>query len=616
MCGILGGSTSQVLSPEHLQRALETLAHRGPDGQAVQWLTPQRFLAHTRLAVVGGEAGAQPLFNEDRSIWAVVNGEFYGYHALRQTLSAKGHVFSTESDSEVLIHLYEEYGVHALEHLHGEFAFALFDSKRERWFCARDRFGVRPLQYVHKGRDFLFASEAKALLQCGVPTRLNREALWFAQHVQYLPANDTLFQGIRMVKPAHYVLVSDHELTERPYWTLQSGVLQDISIEEATERARELLTQAVARRIPGVKWVTHLSGGLDSSLVSLLGRSHPGSGLCFTVKFTDDGFYDETPFARATAQAMGAELVEVPVSYEEMLRVMPQAVYHAEGLSINGHLGAKYLLNQAIRQAGCKVALTGEGADEIFMGYSHLKQDYLDAHALTAMEKSYLAGIQLPSGETLDLSAVRQRLGFVPTWLAAKSSMASKLKPLWSASFAKTQGNPYGRLLDECPEALHPTSSLKTASALWTRYCLSGYILKVLDDAQAMAHGIEGRLPFLDTELVEFMWSLPDALHFRGGIEKSLLRDGFADILPTAVREKTKQSFMAPPLPKAMTNPAVRRWIAETLLDSPHFVHQDLFKPDQIALLMKQCAEQGQPAHEPLLMTLLSIALFCEAFAL
>jgi asparagine synthase (glutamine-hydrolysing) len=615
MCGIVGGKVGEAFDRGLVSKALDSLAHRGPDGQAVQWLPENLFLGHTRLAIVGGALGQQPLHNEDRTIWAVVNGEFYDYRVIRDQLQAQGHVFATQSDSELLIHLYEEFDTECLKFLHGEFAFALYDTRIKRWFCARDRFGVRPLQYVHRARDFLFASEAKALLACGVPAQLNREALFFSQHVQYLPADETLFQGIRMVKPAHYLLVGEQGLSEHAYWSLHDVKTRPMSAGEAMEQARTLLAEAVERRIPDeVKWATHLSGGLDSSLVSILSMAGRSDGQCFTVKFTDDGFYDETPFARATADSIGAKLIEVPVSYESMLKVMPQAVYHAEGLSINGHLGAKYLLNQAIREDGCKVALTGEGADEIFMGYSHLKQDYLDANALTAMEQTYLAGVQLPSGETLDLSAVKERLGFVPTWLAAKASMAHKLKPFWSADFARTGGAPYVRVLEACPEGIHAESPLKTASALWTRYCLSGYILKVLDDAQAMAHSIEGRLPFLDTKLVEFMWSVPDELHFRDSIEKSLLRQGFADCLPKAVREKTKQSFMSPPLHRAMVQPRLKALMSGVLLDSPRFAAQGLFEPARLEAFIKLCSEQDHPSHEPILMTLMSIALFCEAF--
>lgn len=272
-------------------------------------------------------------------------------------------------------------------------------------------------------------------------------------------------------------------------------------------------------------------------------------------------------------------------------------------------------MNKAIREAGFKVALSGEGADEIFMGYSHLKQDYLSANALSGMERQYLSGVQLPEGRTLDLSVVQRELGFIPTWMAAKSSMAFKLQPLWATDF-RFASNPYADLLAESGVLGHQASPLKKSSALWMQYCLSGYILKVLDDAQAMAHGIEGRLPFLDTALMEFMWSVPDDLYFHDGLEKGLLRQGFSRALPASIIQKTKQSFMSPPMHWALKQDAYRKTIRGWLLDNPRFWQQGLFDRAALEAFLTHCEMKGSPGTEPVLMTLVSLALFCERFAL
>ena len=539
MCGIICGEAPRI-GGTRLQAALESLIHRGPDDGGLT-LFDKVFMGHRRLAIVGIDDGEQPMFNEDNSIVISVNGEFYDTEPLRRELEKKGHQFKTGSDSEVLLHLYEEHGTACLKYLHGEFAFALYDRNRKRWFCARDRAGVRPLQYHFSGSKFFIASEAKALFALGVRPKLDRDSVWFSQHLQYLPQSGTLFEGVKMIKPGHFILVESGRLTEHQYWNINDGQEQGMTFDEARERAVALLEQAVARRIPQeVKWACHLSGGIDSSIVSALASQHTQDRHCFTVRFTDDAFYDETPFARETAAYLGATLHEVPASFSDILARLPDAIYHGEGLSINGHLGAKNLLNEAMRAEGFKVALTGEGADELFMGYSHLKQDYLSANSLSRMENTYLAGVQLPSGPTLDLSAVQHQLGFVPTWLAAKSSMANRFQQLWAPGF-KQSGNPYLDMLVESGVLGSTVSPLKKSSSLWMQYCLSGYILKVLDDAQAMAHSIEGRLPFLDTALMEFMWQVPDALHFTDGLEKNLLRKGFAGRVPASVLEKTKQ---------------------------------------------------------------------------
>lgn len=627
MCGIICGEMPKV-SARKVEAALSSLKHRGPDSSGATTLYETRqdgdkvisvgnvFFGHTRLAIVGVDDGHQPLMNEDSSIVISVNGEFYDTEPLRRQLENKGHVFKTASDSEVLLHLYEEHGTDCLKFLHGEFAFALYDRNRRRWFCARDRAGVRPLQYHFSKDRFLIASEAKALFAMGVRPQLDRKNVWFSQHMQYLPLDGTLFEGVSMIKPAHFILIENGRLTEHRYWSLNDVQESAMSFEDARERAVELLTQAVARRIPAeVRWACHLSGGIDSSIVSALAQRHTGGGHCFTVKFTDDAFYDETPFARDTARFLGATLHEVPASFSQILERLPDAIYHAEGLSINGHLGAKNLLNQAMRAEGFKVAFTGEGADELFMGYSHLKQDYLSANSLTSMENQYLAGVQLPSGPTLDLSVVQRQLGFVPTWIAAKSSMANRFQSLWAPGF-QFEGNPYADMLTQSGVLDATVSPLKKSSSLWMQYCLSGYILKVLDDAQAMAHGIEGRLPFLDTALMEFMWSVPDALHFTQGLEKNLLRKGFAGAIPESVLTKTKQSFMSPPVQRALKDAGFKAQIQGYLLDNSRFYDQGLFERRAVETFLYRCAAEDGPANEPILMTLLSLALVCERFDL
>jgi asparagine synthase (glutamine-hydrolysing) len=289
--------------------------------------------------------------------------------------------------------------------------------------------------------------------------------------------------------------------------------------------------------------------------------------------------------------------------------------YPDTGGSINGHLGAKRLLNRALSRAGVKVALTGEGADEIFMGYSHLKQDMLGSSGLATMEKQYLSGVQLPSGETLDLSAVQSRMGFIPTWVAAKSSMAKKFQPLWHAEFSFPE-NPAVLMLDEAGIRGPAPSALKASSELWMKYCLGGYILKTLDDAQSMAFGIEGRLPFLDTRLMEHAWSLPDPLFFHQGVEKALLRHSLAPILPASVVAKTKQSFMSPPMQRALAIPSIRARARERILDSTRLADARVFERTAIESFLNAAEASKTPEQEPILMTLLTLASLCEGFEL
>lgn len=605
MCGIVCG-LSNTLIPSEIEESLRKINHRGPDEQDY-YLSQDFFIGHTRLSIVDLQGGHQPLWNEDNTIVAVVNGEFYDYEEQRRLLINKGHKFRTNSDSEMLVHLYEEFGGKCLEHIHGEFCFVLYDTNKKTWFCARDRIGIRPLQYFYKDGAFFIASESKSLMafnQVKTQSGFDRESFWFSQHMQYLPLDKTLFSHINMIKPGHYLIVeSGKEPIQHEYWNLKNIEQQSgISFSEAKEKVHYLLNKAVDKRLPEeVKWATHLSGGIDSSLVTALARQKSNyQTTAFTIKFTDDSFYDESIFAQETANFLNVDLVSIPVSFTDMIKAIPAAVYHAEGLSINGHLGAKYILNKIIKEHGFKVALSGEGSDEIFMGYSHLKQDYLTEHALQKMEKDYLTGFQLPDSHIMDLSAIQEKLGFVPTWIQAKSSMAYKFQPLWNKDF-HFDTNPYSEIVSDLTGY---SSNLKASSASWAKYCLNGYILKVLDDAQAMAHSIEGRLPFLDTELMEYVYSLPDDVYFHNNIEKGLLREGFKGELPNSIIHKTKQSFMSPPINRFLDNKEFIELIEEYILENKTLADLRLFDMDKLKELI-YTGNRGQMNLEPIIMTLL-----------
>lgn len=615
MCGFLTGQQVKMSDMQDITQALQKIEHRGPDGHAIEYIGEHVFLGHRRLSIVDVAGGAQPLKNENGNIIAVVNGEFYDFKEIRQQLQAKGHTFATHSDSEILIHLYEDYGTDCLRHLHGEFAFVLYDKAKKLWFAARDRMGIRPINYSIDSNGILFASEAKSIIALQKGALLNKDNVWFSQHFQYLPQNGTFFENIHMIPPAHYAVFHNEQLQLQQYWEFPTNITTD-SYDVAGEKIEHLLHNAVERRLPDeVKYCTHLSGGIDSSIITYL-ASQKNPVDCFTVAFTDDEFYNELGVAKEVASHIGANLHIVPVTYADSLAHMKKAIYHAEGLSINGHLGAKYLLNEAIAKAGFKVALSGEGSDEIFMGYSHLKADFLSADKLQNMEKDYLGGIQLPSGQTLDLSVFENKVGFVPTWIAAKSSIAFKMSALWHKNFQGS--NPVDAFLQESDATgmYAKYGKNKTSSLLWSRYCLSGYILKVLDDAQSMASSIEGRLPFLDTQLMEYVWSLPDEYYFKGDIEKSILRKMFKHKLPDAVINKTKQSFMSPPVQRALQQSACRDIIYGALLENPHFEKQQMFDRHALEKALVSWESDSSPSVEPVLMTLLSIAMLCEQYKL
>jgi asparagine synthase (glutamine-hydrolysing) len=608
MCGIVCGQG--VVSNESIERALKKVAHRGPDAQRFIRVN-EVFLGHTRLSIVDVSGGDQPLVNEDHTIFASVNGEFYDHEDIRNELKRKGHVFRTQSDSEILIHLYEEQGVECLERLNGEFAFALYDKNKKRWFCARDRAGVRPLHYQWDSSRFLVASEAKSILSFDGRGTLDRESLWFAQHVQYLPLDKTMFEGVRMVQPGHFLLCEERqEPRQTRYWSPRKEEQKNVSFEDAVETSERLLRAAVKKRIPKeVSWATHLSGGLDSSLVTALANQER-STTSFTIQFTDDNVYDESAFAEETAKHLGVSLITIPVDAKALIEAIPKAVFHGEGMSINGHLGAKYILNQEIRRHGFKVALSGEGSDELFMGYSHLKQDYLSNASLNTKEKSILSGFQIPDANMLDVAAAKFATGSVPTWLQAKASMGFKLKQLWHSEF-KVESNPYARMSEDLKGYSSP---LKAASGSWMEYCLSGYILKVLDDGQSMAHSVEGRVPFLDRDVMDFALSLPDDLYFKDNVEKAILRRGFKGLLPASTIARTKQSFMSPPMHRFLKNKAFVSLMEEYVLENKTLQNLQVFDRAAVAQFVETAANQEAAALEPILMTVLSFGVLAKEF--
>ncbi|HFE44578.1 MAG TPA: asparagine synthase (glutamine-hydrolyzing), partial [Nannocystis exedens] len=532
MCGIVGAfALSEPLREGWLGPPLRALAHRGPDGEG-RWVSADRRVAlgHRRLAIIDRVGGAQPLANERGDLIAVVSGELYDYAKLHRELCGRGHRFRSKSDSELLLHLYAEYGVECVHHLRGEFAFLLWDKRQRLGIAGRDRFGIRPLVYARLGDAYCFASEGKALLAAGVPAAWDLEAVFAATQMQYAPADRTLFRGIHQLEPGELALVSAGRLRIRRYWDLdypRASEVPAIGDEEAVQEVSAALREAVRIRLGSeVPIAFQLSGGLDSSAVVALAAAELGRPpICYTVAFDRPG-YDERVLAEQTARYVGAELRVVEVSAAALAERLPQAIAHSEGLAINGHIAAKHLLSERIRADGIGVVLTGEGADEVFAGYAHLRRDLAgdrDDGSLAASNRAS-AGLMLPSGEGLDLSAVARAIGFVPTWMAAKATLGHRLRSLLSDDFVAELGDrdAYGiSLADvELRRQLRGRNRVHQSLYLWSKNALATYILRTLGDGMEMAHAIEGRLPFLDHHLFAVARRLPIDLLIRDGVEK------------------------------------------------------------------------------------------------
>ena len=576
MCGILAALTSRPLDDDRLQLALDRLEHRGPDGSGSWTSDDGRFtLGHTRLSIIGLDNGEQPLHGPDGpggDLHAVVNGEFYGYRAIREELRAEGAVFATDSDSEIALHLYRKMGTSAASRLRGEFAVVLADLRRNALVAIRDRFGIKPLFYaVHDGEVF-FASEIKALLAMGVPARwdFDNAYLGFAG-----PHERTMFKGIRAVPPGCFAIAQDGEVRIYPYWDWEFPTADEIARDDRSEEEivadfREVLRDAVRERlVADVEVACYLSGGIDSCAVLGLAQQEMDQPIrAFTLSF-EEALYDEAAIAKAQAELVGSSFEPIPVTGRELADAYADAIWHTEIPWFNGHGVAKFLLSRAVRDAGIKVVFTGEGADEMLGGYPFFRVDAIHHDpSLAEHERSELIDRMFEANEAAraimmpqevsesGLLGVEQRLGWVPASVGAMAAMSDALEPIYrdemKQRFASVDG-PFVAALDRLPVAqrMAGRNGLNQSLYLQSKTMLPSFILTVLGDRMEMAHSIEGRVPFLDHLVAEDCARMPVPMKVKGMREKHVLREAAKDVLTPEVYDRQKHPFTSPPTRRA-----------------------------------------------------------------
>ncbi|GET41103.1 asparagine synthase (glutamine-hydrolyzing) [Microseira wollei] len=542
MCGIVGIlSKEKPISADALATATQQLNHRGPDCQN-QWIADHQKvgLGHARLSIIDLSTGNQPIANEDEQLHAVVNGEFYDFERIQQDLKQRGHRLRTHSDSEIVLHLYEDFGTQCLSDLRGEFAFILWDESKQTLLAARDRFGIKPLFYSIVNNTLYLASEAKALFAAGIPARWDRES-FFQQLFAYVNPDRTLFAGVYQVPPGHYLLARPQGLKIVRYWDLYYPTTDAINPShndaEYIEQFRDRLDEAIRIRLRAdVPVGCFLSGGIDSSSVLGMAAKHSAEPIrAFTVTF-DGTPYDEGAIARETAAQVGADFQPIPLAQSDFATHISDTVWYAETLGINPHGVARYLQSRTVHNSGYKVVLSGEGSDEILAGYSHARQDLLHINAATKNTPSALASVQ-------------QTLGFVPSWLkeiaVSRSFFHILLAPDYAAEFA--QRDVYGTFLNQfdVPGQMQGRSPVIQSLYLWSKSILPNYIL--FAERLEMAHAVEVRLPFLDHHLFELVRNMSVEMLIRGIKEKYVLREAARPVLTDTVYTRPKQPFTAPP---------------------------------------------------------------------
>jgi asparagine synthase (glutamine-hydrolysing) len=552
MCGIFG-SVGAPLSPEAVGRALAVLRHRGPEAQGAKQVEGA-VLAHTRLRIIDlSPAGAQPMANEDETVWVTFNGEIYNFQALRRELEGLGHRFRSQSDTEVLVHGYEEWGDRVVERVDGMFAFGIWDTRARRLLLARDRTGKKPLFFAqHEGR-FLFASEIKALFAAGVPLEIAPDGVVGYLAYGYAPPPGTPYRGIEQLLPAHrMVLEQGRPPRSEAYWSVDFQARPSPpGEEEAAGRIRELLTDAVRKRmVADVPVGAFLSGGLDSTIVVGLMARLGHKVRTFSIGFEGDPRYDETHYARIAARAYGTEHTEFRVGPSDFALV-EKLVWHHDGPFGDSSAIPTYVVSRLTRDH-VTVALNGDGGDELFAGYLRFLGATITERIpgpLRALAGA--AGSLLPPGHpSRSLVARARRL------LSATRMPLGDRLGRWTSFFAFSLDEalqadlvPRGPAVLEYHRQYFAGRGSKSTLAQALDHNFLTYLpndLLVKMDRTSMAHALETRSPFLDTALIDYVSGLPDRYKLRGRTTKYILRRAFADLMPPEITTRGKMGFGLP----------------------------------------------------------------------
>jgi len=600
MCGIVGKIYRERERPVEsaaVAAMCATLVHRGPDDDGV-YLEGNVGLAMRRLAIIDLDTGKQPIHNEDRTVWTVYNGEIYNVPELRRELEARGHHFYTRTDTEILVHLYEDHGLDFVRYLNGMFAIALWDAGRRRLVLARDRLGIKPLYYAPLQDRLLFGSEVKALLADGLRPTVDVEALSLYLSLLYIPAPHTIYREVRKLEPGHLLVWQNGGLINRRYWDLAQIQPCDGAVRPAAVRAEllSLLTDAIRRQlVSDVPLGTFLSGGLDSSTVVALTRQvHSGSLKTFSIGF-DDPSYDERADARRIARAFETDHTELTVT-PDVADLVPKLVHHFDEPFADSSAIPTYYLSQLTRRH-VTVALGGDGGDELFAGYVTYQADKLARlyeRLPAALTRRILPALarRLPVSEgkvSLDFKARR----FVANALqeparrhyAWKAFFDDGLKRdlLCDAVLTQLEGrlDPFPLLRRYYDEVGHHDALNRFLYTDTKVYLADDILTKV--DRMSMAHSLEVRVPLLDHRVVEFMFRLPGHLKMPGLGLKHLLKQTMRGILPEETLRKRKAGFSVPLA--AWLKRELRPLVEEYL--SPSRIRRDgFFRPETTSRLV------------------------------
>jgi asparagine synthase (glutamine-hydrolysing) len=570
MCGITGRfSTSKNNHTEKslFLKMIQCLHHRGPDDYGV-YVDNQVGLAQSRLSIIDLAGGKQPIHNEDKSIWIIFNGEIFNYVELGDVLLKKGHKFYTKSDTEIIVHAYEEYGLDFVSHLNGQFAIALWDTKKRDLILARDRVGIRPLFYtIQADGSVIFGSEIKAILEFpGIEPEIDIAGInqIFSLWVNIPP--HTPFKNISELPPGNLLKISENKITQKEYWKLQyphKGDYEQKSLKYYTEGVQELLYNAVTRRLRAdVPVASYLSGGIDSSIISaLVKKYHNNNLITFSVAFAE-GDYDERSYQEEMVKYLKTDHRMVEATNEKISNAFSDVIYYAEKPTIRTAPAPLFILSKLVRENNIKVVLTGEGADEVFGGYNIFKEDkirrfwarYPDSRMRPLLLQALYPYILKGQDQATSFWQLFFKKGLTevddPYYShRIRWSNTSQIKRYFRKEF-RSQFDDQSQVYEALDKYIDPEIKfwhpLSRAQYLEMKLFMSGYLLSTQGDRMMMGNSVEGRFPFLDHTLIEFVNKIPPHLKIKVLNEKYLLKKAYQDLIPDSIIKRAKQPYRAP----------------------------------------------------------------------
>jgi asparagine synthase (glutamine-hydrolysing) len=613
MCGIIG-----VLDQTHdtsvekttLLQMLAMVRHRGPDGFGI-YLDEEVGLGSARLKIIDIAGGDQPIGNEDGTIWIVFNGEIFNYVELRPMLEARGHSFATHSDTEVIVHLYEDFGPDCLNYLNGQYALAIWDARGRKLFLGRDRLGIRPLFYTLQAGRLIFASEMKAILaHPGVQAQIDPLALDQIFTFWSTLSPRTIFKDIFEVPPGHYLLAEDGSLKTESYWSLDFGrpASPFRNPQEYQDQLEELLVHSTRIRLRAdVPVGAYLSGGLDSSTITAIIRNYTDTPLdTFSITFSDPEF-DESLFQYRMADFLGTQHQVVHIRHSDIGLEFPDVIWHTETPVLRTAPVPLFRLSELVRDQHYKVVLTGEGADEFFAGYDIYKEakirlfwsrDPGSTIRPLLFNRLYPEISHMPNSNAYLASFFGARLTDTASpdyshFIRWKNT--SRAKRFFSAGLASQLGVDRGDPTDSVyyPPDFAEWDPLSRAQYLESSIFLPQYLLSSQGDRVGMAHAVEGRFPFLDHRIVEFCSTLPPRLRLNGLTEKYLLRRLASKWLPAEIWTRRKRPYRAP-IHRGFFSPEGTPDYVHELLSAECLQDSGLFKAEAVQSMVTKLQSGGR----------------------